>query len=78
MTELIGVPAKEYPAFMAGLSFLPSLPPDEALMALRSRADALKVKLAGMRGAMKAGRDAGLPASSNSRRSTKSSSSPPS
>ena len=61
MTELIGVPAKEYPAFMAGLSFLPSLPPDEALTALRSRADALKVKLAGMRGAMKAGRDAGLP-----------------
>ena len=61
MTELIGVPAKEYPAFMAGLSFLPSLPPDEALMALRARSDALKVKLAGMRGAMKAGRDAGLP-----------------
>ena len=24
MTELIGVPAKEYPAFMAGLSFLPA------------------------------------------------------
>jgi DNA-binding PadR family transcriptional regulator len=61
MTELIGVPAKEYPAFMAGLSFLPSLPPEDALIALRSRADALKVKLAGMRGAMKAGRDAGLP-----------------
>jgi DNA-binding PadR family transcriptional regulator len=61
MTELIGVPAKEYPAFMAGLSFLPSLPPDEALMALRSRADALKVRLAAMRGAMKAARDAGLP-----------------
>ncbi len=61
MTELIGVPAKEYPAFMAGLSFLPSLDPDDALMALRSRADALKVKLAGMRGAMKAARDAGLP-----------------
>jgi DNA-binding PadR family transcriptional regulator len=61
MTELIGVPAKEYPAFMAGLSFIPSLPPGEALMALRSRADALKVRLAGMRGAMKAARDAGLP-----------------
>jgi DNA-binding PadR family transcriptional regulator len=61
MTELIGVPAKEYPAFMAGLSFIPSLPPDEALMALRSRADALKVKLAGMRGAMKVARDGGLP-----------------
>src|SRR3974390_3282694 len=61
MTELIGVPAKEYPAFMTGLSFIPSLPPDEALMALRARADALKVKLAGMRGSMKAARDAGLP-----------------
>jgi len=61
MTELIGVPAKEYPAFMAGLSFIPSLPPEEALVALRSRADALRVRLAGMRGAMKAARDAGLP-----------------
>ena len=37
MTELIGVPAKEYPAFMAGLSFLPSLDPDDALAALRAR-----------------------------------------
>src|ERR1700722_6686020 len=61
MTELIGVPTKEYPVFMAGLSFIPSLPPDEALMALRSRADALKVRLAGMRGAMKAAHEAGLP-----------------
>ena len=61
MTELISTPAKEYPAFMAGLSFLPSLPPDEALAALRSRGEALKVKLAAMRGAMKAAREAGLP-----------------
>jgi DNA-binding PadR family transcriptional regulator len=61
MTELIGVPAKEYPAFMAGLSFIPSLPPDDALAALRSRADALRIKLAGLRGAMKAAREAGLP-----------------
>ena len=35
MTELISTPSKEYPAFLAGLSFLPSLPPDEALAALR-------------------------------------------
>ncbi len=61
MTELIGVPAKEYPAFMAGLSFIPSLDPDDALAALRSRADALKMKLVGIRGAMKAARGAGLP-----------------
>jgi DNA-binding PadR family transcriptional regulator len=61
MTELIAVPSKEYPAFMAGLSFIASLPPEEALAALQSRADSLRVKLAGMRGAMKAARDAGLP-----------------
>ena len=61
MTELIGVPGKEYPAFMAGLSFLPSLHPDDALVALRSRAEAIMVKLAGMRGAMKAATEAGLP-----------------
>jgi DNA-binding PadR family transcriptional regulator len=61
LTELIGVPSKEYPAFMAGLSFIPSLPPDEALEALRARRDGLKVKLAAMRGAMKAALDAGLP-----------------
>jgi DNA-binding PadR family transcriptional regulator len=61
MTELIGVPAKEYPAFMAGLSFLPSLDPDDALVALRSRAEVLKVKLAAIRGAMKAAKEAGLP-----------------
>ncbi len=61
MTELISTPAKEYPAFMAGLSFLASLPPDEALAALRSRREALKVRLAGMRGTMKAAHEAGLP-----------------
>ena len=61
MTELIGVPAKEYPAFMAGLSFLPSLPPDEALRGAAVACRRAQVKLAGMRGAMKAARDAGLP-----------------
>jgi len=61
MTELISVPAKEYPAFMAGLSFIPSLDPDDALMALRGRAEALKVKLVGMKGTMKAASAAGLP-----------------
>jgi len=61
LTELIGVPAKEYPAFMAGLSFIPALDPDDALAALRSRREALTVKLAGLRGAMDAARTAGLP-----------------
>ena len=46
---------------MAGLSFLPALDPDDALAALRRRAEALTIKLVGMRGAMKAAREAGLP-----------------
>src|SRR3984885_2426479 len=61
LTELIGTPNKEYPAFQAGLSFLPALDPDDALAALRRRAEALTVKLASMRGAMQAATDAGLP-----------------
>jgi len=61
MTELIGVPAKEYPQFMAGLSFVGALHPDDALQALRERAEALGFKLAGLRGSMKAAKDAGLP-----------------
>jgi DNA-binding PadR family transcriptional regulator len=61
LTELLGTPAKEYPAFMAGLSFIPALDPDDALAALRRRAEALTIKLVAMRSAMKAARDAGLP-----------------
>ncbi|HXW38303.1 MAG TPA: PadR family transcriptional regulator [Acidimicrobiales bacterium] len=61
LTELIGTPAKEYPAFMAGLSFLPALEPDDALGALRRRAEGLTVKIAALRGAMEAAHLAGLP-----------------
>jgi DNA-binding PadR family transcriptional regulator len=61
LTELIGTPHKEYPAFMAGLSFIPALDPDDALAALRRRSDGLTVRLAALRGAVTAARDAGLP-----------------
>jgi DNA-binding PadR family transcriptional regulator len=61
LTELIAVPGKEYPAFLTGLSFLPALDPDDALAALQGRAEALSVKLAALRGAVKKARDAGLP-----------------
>src|SRR5581483_1043529 len=37
LAELISQPVKEYPAFEAGLSFLPALPPDEALALLQER-----------------------------------------
>jgi DNA-binding PadR family transcriptional regulator len=61
LTELIGTPAKEYPAFSAGLSFLPALSPDDAVAALRRRAESLAVTLAALRGTLTATRQAGLP-----------------
>jgi DNA-binding PadR family transcriptional regulator len=61
LTEIVGVPVKEYPQFMAGLSFIGALHPDDALRALRERADVLTFKLAGLRGSIKAARAAGLP-----------------
>lgn len=61
LTELIGTPTKEYPAFMAGLSFIAALSPDEAKAALQRRADALTMKVVGLRSAIKAAGDAGLP-----------------
>ena len=35
LTDMIGVPAKEYPQFLAGLSFIAALTPEDALAALR-------------------------------------------
>jgi DNA-binding PadR family transcriptional regulator len=61
LTELVGVPVKEYPQFMAGLSFIAALDPADALQALRERADALGFRLAGLMGARKAASEAGLP-----------------
>jgi len=61
MTELIGTPAKEYPQFMAGLSFIAALSPDDALNALRTRAEAIAFQLASLRGGMKAAHEIGLP-----------------
>ena len=61
LTELIAVPAKEYPHFMAGLSFLPALGTHDALDALRQRAVALEIRLAQVRATSRAATDAGLP-----------------
>lgn len=61
LTELVGTPTKEYPAFMAGLSFLPALDPDDALAALRHRAEALALKLSASRSTRRAALEAGLP-----------------
>jgi DNA-binding PadR family transcriptional regulator len=61
LTEIIGVPAKEYPQFMAGLSFIAALSPDDALSALKLRANTLEMQLAHMRAGMRAATDIGLP-----------------
>jgi DNA-binding PadR family transcriptional regulator len=61
LTEIVGVPTKEYPQFMAGLSFLAALSPDEALAALRLRTDALGHRLAQIRSGLGAMGDMGLP-----------------
>ncbi|MFD6164355.1 PadR family transcriptional regulator [Oerskovia sp. NPDC060287] len=45
MRALLGAPVKEYPQFMAALSFLPLLGPDDVGDLLRTRLVALRVKV---------------------------------
>jgi DNA-binding PadR family transcriptional regulator len=61
LTEMIAVPAKEFTRFEAGLSLMPCLPPDEAVAALRQRAQALEVRRAAGRAELQAMGDWGLP-----------------
>jgi DNA-binding PadR family transcriptional regulator len=61
LTDLVAAPVKEYPHFMAALSFLPALDIDDALDALRQRAMAIEMRLAQLRGVLRAAGDAGLP-----------------
>ena len=61
LTELVGVPVKEYLQFEAGLSLLPGLPPEEALDALRQRGQALETEITLLDGAVAAARSQGLP-----------------
>ena len=61
LTDMIAVPAKEYPEFLAGLSFMPALSPEEALAAFRMRANTLELQLTQIRATLVAAREAGLP-----------------
>jgi DNA-binding PadR family transcriptional regulator len=61
LTEMIGVPAKEYPQFLAGLSFIPALTPEDALSAFQLRANTLELQLTQIRATLVAAREAGLP-----------------
>ena len=49
LRELLREPVKEYTQFAAGLSFLPALPPDEAVALLKERARLLEEEVEGMR-----------------------------
>lgn len=61
LSELISVPTKEYPAFVAALSFLPALPPEAVVALLKERALHLEVELAAARGALEHVEKLGLP-----------------
>lgn len=61
LSELVAAPVKEYLQFEAALSLLPALPPDEALAALRQRAQTLAIEIAVLDGAIAAARSHGLP-----------------
>jgi DNA-binding PadR family transcriptional regulator len=61
LADLVSEPTKEYPQFMAGLSFLAALSPDEALRALSARRTALAYKVTLLRAGLTASREAGLP-----------------
>jgi DNA-binding PadR family transcriptional regulator len=61
LSELLAVPAKEYPAFMAGLSFMAALPPEEVTAALSDRARALEFRLEQLEAVQRAAAKARLP-----------------
>lgn len=61
LADLVTFPAKEYPAFMAALSFLPALTPEEAAMALHRRVTAIELHLMKLRSVGRAATGAGLP-----------------
>ena len=61
LAELIAIPQKEYPQFMAGLSFLPALPPEDVATLLRDRVEAIEMRLVLQRGAVATALEFGLP-----------------
>jgi DNA-binding PadR family transcriptional regulator len=61
MSELLAVPAKEYPQFEAALSLLPVLHPDKVLALLRDRVATLEQQVQANRTLLAAYRHGGLP-----------------
>jgi DNA-binding PadR family transcriptional regulator len=61
LTDLLSTPVKEYPAFEAALSFLPAVPPDDAVALLTERAHHLEAGLAQAAATRELAHKAGLP-----------------
>ena len=61
LSELVAAPVKEYLQFEAALSLLPTLPPDEALAALRQRKNTLEIEIAVVDGAVSGAHAHGMP-----------------
>ena len=60
MRELLSRPFKEYPRFMAALSLIPSLPPDEVVSLLRERQDRLRSKILAIHDALQRSGEQGV------------------
>jgi DNA-binding PadR family transcriptional regulator len=61
LSELLSVPIKEFPQYEAALSFLPGVPPDEAVTLLRRRCEAIEVRLDQMQASEDVATKRGLP-----------------
>jgi DNA-binding PadR family transcriptional regulator len=61
VAALLRTPVNEYTQFEAGLSFMPALPPEEAVEALRQRWISLQVENAAMRSGIQLMVDHGMP-----------------
>ena len=61
LSELLSVPIKEFPQYEAALSFLPGVPPDEAVTLLRRRCEAIEVRLDQMQASDDIATKRGLP-----------------
>jgi DNA-binding PadR family transcriptional regulator len=61
LSELVSTPAKEYLQFEAALSLLPVLSPEEAVLLLSARADALRLQIPMRRAARASVESAGIP-----------------
>jgi DNA-binding PadR family transcriptional regulator len=62
LREILSVPVKEYPQFMAALSLLPALPPEEVLDLLEQRSERVGQKLKELRSCLDHLLEQGLPA----------------